>query len=155
MGTHYTGTAAEKQVLDTWIKLVRATSSVSRSIRDPMEAAGLTESQFGVLEILLHLGPQRQKVLAQKHLVSGGNITMVVNNLERAGLVTRKKDLADGRAHRVELTAHGKALIEEVFKQHLKALMASFTALDRGEQESLGALCKKLGKTCSKTDNER
>lgn len=151
MGTHYTGTATEIQVLNTWIKLVRATSSVARSIRNPLEEAGLTESQFGVLEILLHLGPQRQKVLAQKHLVSGGNITMVVNNLERAGLVTRTKDLADGRAHLVQLTPTGRARIKQVFAGHLEALMDSFRSLDAAEQQSLGDLCKKLGKACRNT----
>lgn len=149
MGTHYTGAESERQVLNAWIKLARATTTVGKTIKSSFEEAGLTETQFGLLEILLHLGPQRQTSLAEKHLVSGGNITMVVNNLERDGLVSRRQDPADGRAHLVELTQQGRDLIETVFQAHLSQLKAAFSCLDVEELGRLAELCKKLGTHCA------
>ncbi len=52
---------------------------------------GLTESQFGVLDSLFHLGPMKQKEIGKKILKSGGNITMVINNLEKRGIGSEKK----------------------------------------------------------------
>ena len=148
MGIHYTGSPQEEQVLDTWIKMARSIHSVAFQIKSSFEDAGLTETQFGLMEILLHLGPQQQKSLAEKHLVSGGNITMVVNNLERDGLVQREVDPNDKRAHLVHLTPAGRKLISDVFRAHLSELMNAFECLDSAEINQLGTLCKKLGTRC-------
>ena len=92
MGTHYQGTKAEKIALCAHINLIRAAESVMSRIEHIFSQYGLTESQFGVLEVLLHLGPLCQRELGQKILKSSGNITMVVDNLEKQGLVVRQRD---------------------------------------------------------------
>src|SRR2546430_16978870 len=69
MGTHYRGRAAEVRALDTYIKLTRATSSVGVRLSRGLAEAGLTPTQLGVLEALLHLGPLGQRVLGGKLLM--------------------------------------------------------------------------------------
>ena len=145
MGTKHRGTAAESRVLDTYIKLRRAVNAVNQRESEPMRDAGLTESQFGVLEALLHLGPLCQRELAAKVLKSAGNMTTVVDNLQRRGLVERSRDSEDRRVVTVHLTAGGEELIRDAFPRVVAALVGAFSALTAGEQKQLAALCRRLG----------
>ena len=145
MGTKHRGTAAETRALDTYIKLRRAVNAVNQRESEPMRDAGLTESQFGVLEALLHLGPLCQRELAAKVLKSAGNMTTVVDNLQRRGLVERKREAEDRRVVTVHLTDRGEALIREAFPGVVTALVGVFSVLTAGEQKQLAALCRRLG----------
>ena len=145
MGTHYDGRPAEVRALDAYIKLTRAVSSVGAHLAPALAAAGLTPTQLGVLEALLHLGPLGQRVLGDKLLMSGGNITTVVDNLEARGLVRRERSSDDRRQVTVHLTPEGRRLITKVFPNHVRAIVEAFSALTPGEQEALGRLAKKLG----------
>lgn len=106
---------------------------------------GLTPGQFGIMETLYHKGPLCQKELAQKLLRSGGNITKVVDNLERDGLVVRVRDKNDRRYYRIELTLKGLKKIESLFPQVLENLMTRFSILTTEEQTQLAFFCKRLG----------
>ena len=145
MPTHYQGKPEEVRALNAFIKLARAAGSVLARTSRPLAATGLTASQFGVLETLLHLGPLHQCDLARKHLQSGGNITMIVDNLEKAGLVRRERLAEDRRYVRVLLTDTGRARIEEIFPEQVRQITAQMSALTGAEQEELGRLCRKLG----------
>ena len=145
MPTKYTGSAEEVRALDAYIKLMRCANSVTSRLNPLLGSAGLTTSQFGVLEALFHLGPLHQKDLGEKLLLSGGNITMVVNNLEKQGLVVRLKTGTDRRYVSVHLTWRGTEVIKRIFPQHLKEIMQQFSVLSDEEQEQLGRICKKLG----------
>jgi len=146
MGTHYAGTKVEIRALDTYIKLSRAAESVSGRVHRHLEAANLTTSQFGVLEALLHLGPLSQRQLAQKLLKSGGNITMVIDNLEKRRLVRRDRQTHDRRVILVCLTEQGKQVINEVFPRHVASVVEEMGLLTDAEQEELSCLCRRLGK---------
>jgi MarR family 2-MHQ and catechol resistance regulon transcriptional repressor len=145
MGTHYQGDNQAIRSLDTYIKLMRAAESVLvRTHR--RTACDLTVSQFGVLETLHHLGPMHQRRIGSKLLKSGGNVTMVLDNLERRGLVERRRDQKDRRFVSVHLTPAGKHLIAEVFPRHVESILAELSPLTGAEQETLGELCRKLGR---------
>ena len=101
--------------------------------------------QFGVLETLYHLGPQHQCDLARKHLQSGGNITMIVDNLERSALVRRERLAEDRRYVRVHLTDAGRARIASIFPTHVRSVVEQLSVLTTPEQEELSRLCRKLG----------
>lgn len=146
MGTHYSGTNTEVQALDTYIKLVRAAESVAARVHHHLEAVQLTASQFGVLEALLHLGPLSQRQLAQKLLKTGGNITLVIDNLEKRQLVQRDRQTRDRRVVLVHLTDAGRQLITEVFPRHSAAIVAEMSILTHAEQAELSRLCRRLGK---------
>ncbi len=146
MGTRYQGTKDEVRALDTYIKLVRATESVCNRIHRHLAETGLTVSQFGVLEALLHLGPMMQRELAEKLLKSGGNITMVIDNLEKRQLVKRDRQAEDRRCVRVCLTPEGEQLIRDVFPFHVATIQEEMSILTESEQEELGRLCRRLGR---------
>jgi MarR family 2-MHQ and catechol resistance regulon transcriptional repressor len=145
MGTHHKGPPAELSALNTYIKLRRAAGAIdARLVRD-LADHGLTETQFGVLEVLYHLGPMCQRAIAAKQFTSGANMTMVVNNLEKGGLVRRVRSAEDRRQYFVELTAEGRSLIRKIFPGHVQKIVMAFSTLTRDEQSQLGALCRKLG----------
>lgn len=146
MPTHYTGEASEVAALNAFIKLQRAANSLNARLLPELTRAGLTMSQFGVLEALLHLGPMCQKELGAKLLQSGGNITMVINNLEKRQLVQRKRERSDKRYVQVVLTEGGRRLIAELFPRHLDTIVELMGALSSSELEQLGQLCRRVGK---------
>ena len=142
MGTHFNGSTEQKHALDCFIKLLRATESVNTDV----QAEGLSESQFGILEALLHLGTLNQNQLAKKLLKSGGNVTLVIDNLVKQGLVTREKRSEDRRFYWISLTDKGRRLIEHLFPLHAENIARRLAILSHQEQLQLGELCRKLGK---------
>src|SRR4051794_22640586 len=89
--------------LNTYTKLMRAAESVTSRVNRSMSPFNLTISQFGVLEALFHKGPLCQRDIAAKILKSTGNITLVIDNLEKRGLVRRVRDTEDRRYLTVHL----------------------------------------------------
>ena len=146
MPTHYSGTRAELRTLDTFIKLTRCTNSLLGRLSERNTVGDLTWSQFAVLEALYHLGPMTQGEISAKVLKSGSNMTTVIDNLERDGLVRRERDTQDRRVIHVHLTDAGSRKIEVVLPNHVAALVEEFSVLSPKEQDMLGELCKKLGK---------
>lgn len=146
MGTRYLGTQEQVLALDTFIKLVRATETVSNLIHRHLAETDLTVSQFGVLEALFHLGPLNQRDLAEKLLKSGGNMTLVIDNLEKRELVKREREVDDRRCIKVCLTQKGHQLISRIFPSHVAAVVNEIGILTPDEQKELGRLCRKLGK---------
>jgi MarR family 2-MHQ and catechol resistance regulon transcriptional repressor len=146
MGTHYRGSEAENRALDTFIKLSRAADTMGMHALASYSETGLTTSQFGTLETLYHLGPMCQTEIGKKILRSSGNITLVIDNLEKRGLVRRERAEDDRRRVGVHLTPEGRKLIERIFPEHVALLTAAFGVLTPEEQDELGRLCKKLGR---------
>lgn len=145
MGTLYKGTREEIRALNTYIKLMRATSSVSARIDRHLVPHRLTQGQFGTLEALYHLGPMSPSEIGKKLLKSGGNVTLIVDNLEKRGLVLRERSSEDRRVITVRLTEIGEKLIAGIMPEHVGEILREFSALTEREQEELGRLCKKLG----------
>ncbi len=133
------------QALATYTVLVRGTESATSRIHKYLDELGLTISQFGVLEALYHLGPLCQKELASKILKTSGNLTMVIDNLEKSALVRRVKDEADGRVWNISLTDAGRKLIARIFPKHASIVEQEMAVLSQAEQKTLAKLCKKLG----------
>ena len=92
------------RALNTYTKLMRAAESVTGRVHRVLAAPRLTISQFGVLEALYHKGPLCQRDIAAKILKSTGNITLVIDNLEKQGLVKRERTSEDRRYLTVKLT---------------------------------------------------
>lgn len=145
MPTKYHGTPTEERALNTFIKLTRATDSLLNRLAQRHTHVNLSSTQFAVLEALLHLGPMCQTEIGGKLLKTGGNITMVIDNLEKRSLVERRRDTGDRRRIQVSLTEQGRALIAELFPGHLAAIVEEFSLLTPEEQDTLSKLCRKLG----------
>jgi len=145
MSTHYKGTAREKLALDTFIKLIRSGNSLSSGINLILTKNSLTESQFNVLDALYHLGHLTQRELGKKLLKSGGNITMVIDNLEKQGLVERRRGEKDRRTFTIHLKSNGKDKIESVIPSIVKFITEEMSILTTAEQHKMQKKCKAIG----------
>ena len=124
---------------------MRAAESITTRAHKHLSSAGLTVSQFGVLEAIHHLGPLSQKELGRKILRSSGNITMVIDNLEKRRLVRRERDTSDRRIFIVHLTDEEQKLIRKIFPSHAALITGEMSVLNATDQTVLGNLCKKVG----------
>jgi len=145
MGTHYKGSKKEMRALDSYIKLTRAADTINSSVNLSLSKFGLTESQFNVLDALYHLGPLSQKELGYKLLKSGGNITMVIDNLEKEAYVERKRGAEDRRIFFVQLTNKGGKRLEDILPVQVNFITNEMNRLSKTEQIELQQLCKKIG----------
>ena len=136
----------EERALRLWIALARSYSMFSREVAVRVADYGLTTPQFGVLEALHHLGPLSLGELAEKLLVTGGNVTYVMDRLEARGLVERERSADDRRVVTARLKPAGQRLVSEVFPSHAKFVRDAVAHLAPEEQDGLRALLKKLGK---------
>lgn len=145
MANRHRGSPAERRALAAYVKLHRAADAVWDRVHGHLAEHGLTVSQFGALEALYHLGPLCQRDIGAKILKSGGNVTFVLDNLERRGLVARRRDAANRRFVNVELTAAGAELIAGIFPRHAREVARAMAVLSPAEQRQLAGLCKRLG----------
>jgi MarR family 2-MHQ and catechol resistance regulon transcriptional repressor len=145
MPTHFQGDECTTLALDTYIKFTRAANTLENHLVNRGSMGDLTVSQFGILETLFHLGPLSQGAISSKLLKSTGNVTLVLDNLEKRGLVERKREAHDRRMVTVFLTEAGEALIAAIFPRHAASIAAEFSALTPDELMEFGRLCKKLG----------
>ena len=149
MPTHYKGSAREVRALDTFVKLTRAMETLGGQLQRHLASLEITPPQLGVLEALLHVGPMSQSELGRKLLRSNPNMTALLDNLERNKWIQRERSPEDRRVVVVSLTPEGRRVIERVFPAHAAHVAALMGALTAEEQETLGALCKKLGLSLS------
>jgi MarR family 2-MHQ and catechol resistance regulon transcriptional repressor len=140
------------EAVGTYVKLMRAYRSVTGRIEALVGAEGLTLTQLGVLEGVLHKGPMTHRELGRKVLTSAGNMTDVVDKLEGRGLVRRVRAATDRRQVRVELTEAGRSLIENLFPQHARDIARIMSVLSGEELRHLGNLLRKLGIAAAQED---
>ncbi len=137
---------SQERALRLWIALARCYATYARAVSCKVGEYGLTTPQFGILEALYHLGPLSLGDLADKLLVTGGNVTYVMDRLEEQGLVHRERSPVDRRVIQAKLTAKGHEVIAEVFPGHGTFIEELSAALPPEEQEELRGLLKKLGR---------
>ena len=155
MPTHFEGCEGIVRALNAYINLVRASDSVLSKIAVHLESERVTMGQFAVLEALLHLGPMCQHALAEKLLRSGGNMTLVVDNLQKHGWVKRQRQEKDRRMVEIHLTPKGRRLITRVFPEHAKVIARVMGELTPAEQEDLRRIARKLGRGAEELCAER
>src|SRR4030067_1537556 len=135
----------ENKALKTFIQFIWASEMVRSRVYSQFSKYGLTGSQFGVLDAIFHMGPLPQSDLGKNIFKSGGNITMVVDNLEKNALVRRVRSEKDRRVINVHLTEKGRDLFVGVLPVYIKVVEEEMNVLTESEQEELGRLCVKLG----------
>ena len=146
MPTRFKGTEEEIRALNAYINLKRAHDSVYAKVERSLGVQGFTVTQFGALEALYHLGSLCQRDLAKKVLKTSGNLTTVISNLVKRGFVKRGKGGTDQRYISIDLTAKGRSHIGQAFPLHVAHVLRLMRALEPEEQETLRALCRRLGK---------
>jgi len=131
-----------------WLVLAKAFHALMAHAEKSLDLsrAGLGDSDFRVLEVLLHKGPLPVNTIGPKVWLTPGSISVAVDRLEKKALVKRK-NTDDRRVRLVELTAKGRALITKTFREHAIAMEEVAGVLSKEERLILLRLLKKLGKT--------
>jgi len=130
--------------LKSLIALSRCTHSVHKREYKTIKDGRLTVSQFAVLEVLHHKGDLRVSEIIEKVLSTGGNMTVVIDNLVKDNLVKRCIDPNDKRVNLISITKEGTNLIKEIFPKHLANINEIFSVLTKDEKENLISVLKKL-----------
>ena len=103
----------------------------------------LTPTQFSVLETLYSKGELRIQDLIDRILATSGNMTVVIKNMVRDGLISRTSDPNDRRSYLIELSQKGQDLIEEIFPQHILCVKEALGILSDEDKETLISILKK------------
>ena len=131
--------------LKTLVALSKSFQSVRKRETTTIREGGLTLPQFAVLEILYHKGDLRICDIIERTLSTGGNMTVVVDNLAKDGLLARYPDPDDRRASLLSITQKGIKLMEGIFPNHVSNISRIFDVLSSEEKQNLIVLLKKLG----------
>ena len=134
-----------------WLVLMKAFQALMPHAAESIERTELGDSDFRVLEALLHKGPLPVNTLGPKVWLTPGSISLAVDRLVKKGLASRKDHPRDRRVRQVELTAKGRALITRGFREHAAAMETAISILSKNERLTLLRLLKKLGKHAAPT----
>ena len=130
--------------LSTLIVFTRAEHTIHRIEYKTIKQSGLTIAQFAVLEALYNKGDLRICEIIDRILTISGNITVVIKNLEKEGLIKKKPDPNDKRSCIVSLTEEGKKIIEDILPDHIKNIKGIFDILTDEEKNTLKIILKKF-----------
>ena len=155
-----TPTATRKRAVDAsgthlWLVLMKAHRTLERLATRSIESSEAGLSDFAVMEMLLHKGPQPVNEIGRRVELTSGAITTAVDRLESRGLVTREAHPSDRRARIVRLTAAGEEKAAKIFAGHKAAMDVAASALSKTERATLIALLKKLGTSAGSRVEER
>jgi MarR family 2-MHQ and catechol resistance regulon transcriptional repressor len=149
------GTNDRDATLKLIIALGRAVQAMERLVRPHLATSGLGMTEFAVLEVLYHKGPLRLGEIRDRILMTGASTTYVVKKLEERGLMRRKSYAEDSRVVLGELTAKGRALIEEVFPVHVELLQEATAGLTVSEKREASRLLRTLSRHARRTGGEK
>jgi MarR family transcriptional regulator, 2-MHQ and catechol-resistance regulon repressor len=138
--------ASDSPVL-VYVQLIRAAEFLHAQVTQGLLDEGLTASQFSTMKVLRMKGALPQKEIASYLLKTGGNVTLVVDNLVRRKLVFRGSDPNDRRVALVELTPLGIATFDRIYPHHLSRIRAAMAGLKEMDLESLSDLLTSLAQS--------
>jgi MarR family 2-MHQ and catechol resistance regulon transcriptional repressor len=137
------------------IALGRALQALERAVRPHLMQSGLSLTEFAVLEVLYHKEALRLGDIRDRILVTGASTTYVVKKLEERGLMRRRACAEDSRVVFGELTAKGRALIDDVFPAHVERLQEAMAGLSVSQKREASRLLRALSRHARRTTGER
>src|SRR6266571_2759562 len=137
--------------IHVWLIFLKTFQALFPHAAESIKRTELGDSDFRVLELLLHKGPLPVNTLGPKVWLTPGSISVAVDRLVKKGLVSRNDHPRDRRVRQVELTAKGRALITRGFREHAAAMETVVSVLSKNERVALLRLLKKLGKHAAPT----
>ena len=144
-------TRQDSSGVHVWLVFMKAFQALVPHAAGSIKRTKLGDSDFRVLEALLHKGPLPVNTIGPKVWLTPGSISVAVDRLVKKGLVSRKDHPDDRRVRQVELTAKGRALIARGFQEHSAAMETSVRVLSKNDRLTLLRLLKKLGKHAAAT----
>src|SRR5579864_6272534 len=129
-----------------WLVMLKAWQSIARYLRPTMSAEGLGESDFRVLEVLLHKGPMPVNAIGPKVYLNPGSVSVAVDRLYKKRFVSRVECSEDRRVRTVSLTEKGRQTFVPLFRRHTALIKRAFQDVSREELQQLEGVLKKIGK---------
>ena len=129
-----------------WLVMIKAMRALTRYAAAGIEDTGLGDSDFRVLEVLLHKGALPVNTIGPIVGLTPGSISIAVERLVARGLVSRVESPEDRRVRVVALTHRGKDLIVPAFRKHVGQMRRVFSQLSAEELRDLEVALKKVGK---------
>jgi MarR family 2-MHQ and catechol resistance regulon transcriptional repressor len=130
----------------TWLVMLKAWHAIARYLRPTMSAEDLGESDFRVLEALLHKGPMPVNAIGPKVDLNPGSVSVAVDRLYKKGLVSREECRSDRRVRTVSLTEKGKQVFDPLFRRHSALIKGVFEDASAEELQQLETVLKKIGR---------
>jgi len=134
-----------------WLVLIKAYHSLLGFTEHTLNGSGLGESEFRILEALLHKGPMPVNTIGPKVFLTPGSISVAVDRLLKRGLVSRTNSSEDRRVRVVDLTPAGRGLIEQVFAAHARQVDRLAEVLSPKERRQIARGLKAFGKAAAHT----
>jgi MarR family transcriptional regulator, 2-MHQ and catechol-resistance regulon repressor len=130
----------------TWLIMLKALQAVRHLALPPILKEGLGDSDFRVLEILLHKGPMPVNTIGPKVNLNPGSVSVAVDRLYKKGLVSRVESESDRRVRTVSLTEKGRRVFVAIFRQHAALIKRAFQDVSPEEQRQLEEVLKRIGR---------
>lgn len=130
----------------TWLVMMKAMRALTRYAMTGIEDTGLCNSDFRVLEVLLHKGPLPVNTIGPIVDLTPGSISVAIDRLFDRGLVSRVESGDDRRVRIVGLTPRGRDLIVPAYRKHSGQMKKVFSELKSEELRDLEVALKKIGK---------
>ena len=141
--TTYAETLRTPAVL-AWLRMARVFQKIERASNEHLRAWDMSIAQFDVIAQVGTAGGITQQELADRLLVTKGNICQLLERLERRGLIVRHQE---GRANHLFLTEEGQRLYTEVVPAQERLIAEQFSALPTEEQYQLLATLRTLDRS--------
>ena len=138
----------------TLLVMLKALRAIRHFALTPILKEGLGESDFRVLEVLLHKGPLPVNVIGPKVDLNPGSVSVAVDRLYQKGLVSRVESDSDRRVRTVSLTEKGRRLFLPVFRQHAALIRRAFQDVSPKERRQLEEVLKRIGRRAEKLGKE-
>lgn len=133
-----------RRAVAIWLRILRLANTKNSTMGERLRARNLSPAQFDVIAQVGSANGLSQRDLAGRLVVTEGNVTQLLDKLEKQGLVTRH---ADGRCNRLVLTAQGRRLYDSVVPEQDSLIAKRFSVLDAHEQDELSRLLRKLSRS--------
>jgi MarR family 2-MHQ and catechol resistance regulon transcriptional repressor len=134
------------EALHAWLIMLKAWQSMSRYLLPTFLEEGLGESDFRVLEVLLHKGPMPVNAIGPKVYLNPGSVSVAVDRLYKKGFVSRVECSSDRRVRTVALTEKGREMFIPLFRRHAALIKRAFEGVSPQELHQLERILKKVGK---------
>ena len=132
--------------LHAWLIMLKAWQSMSRYLLAALLEEGLGESDFRVLEVLLHKGPMPVNAIGPKVYLNPGSVSVAVDRLYKKGFVSRVECSEDRRVRTVSLTDKGRQMFLPLFRRHTALIKRAFQDVSAEELQQVELVLKKIGK---------
>lgn len=139
--------------IHVWLVMLRATQSIQDYATADMKKTGLGDTDFRILEALLHKGPLPVNTIGPLVHLNPGSISVAVDRLFNRRLVTRVENADDRRVRIVALTDAGKDIVVPVFRRHSALIKRVFSKLSVDELMELETQLKRVGKCAAVLHN--